>query len=138
MTPDPRAVRPQPLRVIVCDDVAEVRELLGQWFAREPSVVVAALAADGDAALAAATAEQPDVIVTDLGMPGPPRGELVARLHAAAPAAAIVLYSGSSGETLGPQRRLVRLEVPKGIPPRELVARVRDLGAVLRATSGPT
>lgn len=128
---------PEPLRVMICDDVPELRELLRHCFLQEPTTALVAAAVDGDEALAWAAETSPDVIVTDLGMPGPPPGELVAGLHAAAPDAAIVLYSGSSGASLGRQRGAVRLEVPKGVSPRQLVERVRDLGPVLRdAASG--
>lgn len=121
-----------PLRVMICDDVPELRELLRHCFLREPSTALIAAAVDGHEALAWAAETRPDVIVTDLGMPGPGPAELVAGLHAAAPDAAIVLYSGSSGATLGAQRGVVRLEVPKGVSPRQLVERIRDLGPVLR------
>lgn len=121
-----------PLRVMICDDVPELRELLRHCFLQEPTTALIAAAVDGDEALAWAAETLPDVIVTDLGMPGPGPAELVAGLHAAAPDAAIVLYSGSSGAALGPQRGMVRLEVPKGVSPRQLVERVRDLGPVLR------
>lgn len=123
-----------PLRVMICDDVPELRELLRHCFLREPTTTLIAAAADGHEALAWAAETLPDVIVTDLGMPGPCPSDLVAGLRAAAPGAAIVLYSGSSGATLGPQRGVIRLEVPKGVSPRQLVERVRDLGPVLRDT----
>lgn len=126
------APSPEPLRVMICDDVPELRELLRHCFLQEPTTALIATAVDGDEALAWAAETDPDVIVTDLGMPGPPPAELVAGLHAAAPQAAIVLYSGSSSATLGAQRGMIRLEVPKGVSPRQLVERVRDLGPVLR------
>lgn len=128
----PTAAPAERLRVMICDDAPELRELLRLCFLREPAVALVAAAADGDEALASAAEARPDVIVTDLGMPGPDPGDLVTGLHAAAPDAAIVLYSGSSGVTLGSQRGLVRLEIPKGVSPRQLVERVRDLGAMLR------
>jgi DNA-binding NarL/FixJ family response regulator len=117
---------------MICDDVPELRELLRHCFLQEPTTALVASAVDGDEALAWAAETAPDVIVTDLGMPGPPPGELVAGLHAAAPNAAIVLYSGSSGAALGRHRGVIRLEVPKGVSPRQLVERIRDLGPVLR------
>ncbi len=122
-----------PLRVMVCDDVPELRDLLRLCFMRDPTLALVASVADGDEALAVASDARPEVIVTDLGMPGPPPGELIVGLHAAVPAAAIVIYSGSSGSTLGEHRGLVRLEIPKGVSPRQLVERIHDLGPVLRA-----
>lgn len=121
-----------PLRVMICDDVPELRELLRHCFLREPTTTLIAAAVDGHEALAWAAETHPDVIVTDLSMPGPSPADLVAGLHASAPDAAIVLYSGSSGATLGRQRGKIRLEVPKGVSPRQLVERVRDLGPLLR------
>lgn len=122
------------LRVMICDDVPELRELLRHCFLQEPTTELVAAATTGDEALDSAEQVRPDVIVTDLGMPGPPPGALVAGLHAAAPDAAIVLYSGSSGAVLGTDRGLVRLEIPKGVSPRQLVERVRDLGSLLRTS----
>ena len=120
------------LRVMICDDVPELRELLRHCFLQEPTTILVAAAADGEEALTSAAETRPDVIVTDLRMPGPDPDDLVAGLHAAAPDAAIVLYSGSSGASLGSHRGLVRLEVPKGVSPRQLVERIRDLGSLLR------
>ncbi|MDF1506280.1 LytTR family DNA-binding domain-containing protein [Roseisolibacter sp. H3M3-2] len=55
---------------VVVDDEPLARERLRRLLARHPDWRVAAECADGDAALAAAARERPDVVFLDISMPG--------------------------------------------------------------------
>ncbi len=58
------------IRILIADDHEVVREGLGIFLAEEPDFEVIAFASDGEAAVATAAAENPDVILMDLVMPG--------------------------------------------------------------------
>jgi DNA-binding NarL/FixJ family response regulator len=59
-----------PIRVLVADDQAEVRDAFREVVDSQPDMVVAAEAADGRAALEAARHVRPDVALMDIRMPG--------------------------------------------------------------------
>jgi CheY-like chemotaxis protein len=58
-----------PLRVLLVDDVADLRLLLASLFGAHPGVQVVGEAADGEEAVALARQHQPDLVVLDLAMP---------------------------------------------------------------------
>ena len=60
----------EPIRVLIVDDHAVVREGLRAFLALQEGIEVAGEAADGEEALEAATRLRPDVILMDLVMPG--------------------------------------------------------------------
>jgi len=86
--------------VLVCDDAADMRALLRDALEADPALHVVGEAHDGAATLALAAELQPDVVLLDIGMPGPGPGEIVAGVRRAAPAAAIVVLSGYGPERL--------------------------------------
>jgi len=88
--------------VLVCDDAADMRALLRDALDADPRLRVVGEAADGAATLALAAELQPDVVLLDIGMPGPEAGEVVAGVRRAAPGAAIVVLSGYGPERLDP------------------------------------
>jgi len=59
-----------PLRILIADDHAIVRQGLKLLIDSQPDMTVVAEAADGTAALEQARALQPDVVVIDISMPG--------------------------------------------------------------------
>lgn len=67
-------------RVLVVDDEQSVRSLVSLSL-EGPECKVDAFA-DGRAALAALTVEQPDLILLDVGLPGMPGDEVLRRLRA--------------------------------------------------------
>src|SRR6185369_14444471 len=86
-----------PLRVLVVDDNVDAAEALGS--AMELLGNQVALAHDGPAALAAATAAPPDLILLDIGLPGMEGYEVAARLRAAGHTrAALVALTGYGRE----------------------------------------
>jgi DNA-binding NarL/FixJ family response regulator len=83
-----------PVGVLVCDDNAAMRALLGVVVGTSPGLTTIGEASDGDEAIAEATRLQPDVILLDLAMPNRSGLEALAELRYVAPAAQIVVLSG--------------------------------------------
>ena len=77
--------------VVVADDEESARISLGQIL-REDGYQVS-LAADGEEALRLVAAEQPDVLLTDLKMPGMDGQELLARVRQGYPEVAVVIMT---------------------------------------------
>lgn len=121
-------------RVLVVDDAPEYLELLVPLLAREGYDVDTA--EDGEAALAAARAAAPDVVVLDVMLPKLDGMEVCRRLRGFSDAYVIML-TGRSDEV----DRIVGLEVgaddylTKPFSPRELLARVRAMLRRPRATT---
>jgi len=65
-----RNPNPRPLRIVLADDHATVRQGLKLLIQAEPDMVVVAEADDGEAAVRQTLATNPDVIVMDVSMPG--------------------------------------------------------------------
>lgn len=90
-----------PIRVLIVDDHAVVREGLAAIIARRPDMLVVGEAADGVAALAIARADHPDVLLVDLRMPHMGGVELIAAVHQELPSArSIVLTTYDDDEDI--------------------------------------
>jgi two-component system response regulator ResD len=117
-------------RILVVDDEPTVREVVQHYLEREGYRVQAV--EDGSAALAAFSADAPDLLVLDLMLPGVD-GLEVCRQVRARDSTPIIMLTAKGHES----DRIVGLElgaddyVVKPFSPRELVARVRS---VLRRT----
>ena len=119
--------------ILVVDDEARITQLARDYLEHAGFRVLTASA--GPAALAAARAEQPDLIVLDLGLPGLD-GLDVTRALRKDSAVPIIMLTARGEET----DKLVGLELGaddymvKPFSPKELVARAR---AVLRRAEAP-
>lgn len=82
-----------PIRVLVCDDHAVVREGIRHVLAGEPGFEVVAEAATGEQALALARQHRPDVVVLDVTMPGESGLRVAPRLRDAVPDARVLILS---------------------------------------------
>ncbi|WP_380872000.1 DNA-binding response regulator [Sphingomonas sp. DBB INV C78] len=131
-------------RILVVDDDPHIRDLL--VFALGKAGMVAEQAADGEEALAAVTANQPDLMVLDINMPRLNGLDLCRKLRAANGAAADlpILFLSSRDDEID---RIIGIEiggddyVVKPFSPREVVARVGAIlkrGAPRLASSGAT
>ncbi len=99
--------------VLLCEDAEDMRAMLREGLQDDASLRVVGEAADGDAAVRQAAALQPDVVLLDLGMPGPEAGDVVAGLRRAAPGAGIVVLSGFGPERLRDGAASVDAYLPK-------------------------
>ena len=120
--------------VLVVDDDPIVRDVLLRYLARDGLSVD--IAADGQSALAAFEAQQPDLVVLDLMLPRIDGFEVFRRIRDRDPDSAVLMLTARGRQT----DRIVGLEsgaddyVAKPFSPREVVARVNS---ILRRTAEP-
>jgi putative two-component system response regulator len=126
----------QPARVLIVDDEPKIRALLERILLRDGHVIDSA--ENGHAALAAVERAVPDVILTDVTMPGMDGFELCHRLkmNVATRLIPVVMVTGLAdrdnrikGVELGADEFLT-----KPVDPQELRARVRSLMRIKRYT----
>jgi DNA-binding NarL/FixJ family response regulator len=87
-----------PVRVILADDHALVREGTAELLERAGGIRVVGQAADGLEALRLVQSLRPDVLLLDLAMPGLDGIELARRVRQVAPATAVVALSAHDEE----------------------------------------
>lgn len=122
------------IRVLLADDHPVVRSGYLRLLEQAPDIRVSAEAATGEAAYAAFVADPPDVLATDLSMPGGGGLELIRRVLLRAPSARILVFSMYDGLPL--VRRALeagaRGFLTKAAAPQSLVDAVRALHAGAR------
>jgi DNA-binding NarL/FixJ family response regulator len=122
-----------PVRVLVCDDTKELRTLLRWALEREPGIEIVAEAVDSAEAARVAADLAPEVVLLDLDMPGDGPAALLTSVHDAAPAAAIVTFSGHEPELVAPDvAAVVALHVPKTTDLPDVRRAVLELGLARR------
>lgn len=95
--------RPEPIRVLLCDDVEGFRALMRLSLADDPAIEVVGEASDGEEGIRAAAELQPDVVLLDMQMPRCGGLEAIPHLRRDAPGASIVgLSSYSAARMAGP------------------------------------
>jgi DNA-binding NarL/FixJ family response regulator len=116
-----------PIRVLIVDDHAVVREGLRTYLALQDGIEVVGEAADGDAALDQAAALDPDVILMDLVMPQRDGiGAMQALRARGATARVIVLTSFTDDDRIMPAIQAGAAGyLLKNVEPRELSRAVR-------------
>jgi two-component system chemotaxis response regulator CheB len=145
--PAQAAGRP-PVRVMVVDDSAVIRGMLGRWLEAEPDLALVGAAGSAEEALRRLETCAVDVCVLDVEMPGMSGIEALPRLLAARPAMRVVMASALT--TAGAAVSLRALDQgaadclakpsardPEGaaIFRRELFSRLRALGAASSAAA---
>ena len=140
--PDETPTRPlspaRPIRVLVADDHPAVRSGLVALLDSAADITVIAEAADGESAVAAAREHRPDVVLTDVRMPGATGIEITPRLRETG--ANVLVISGFDLDdyvlgalAAGADGYLVKTE-----DPQRILAAVRDVhrgDAVLSAAA---
>ena len=118
-------------RVLLVDDVVEIRYLLRMLLANVRLCHVVGEAEDGRQAIAQAEELKPDIVILDIDMPILTGLEALPSILEAAPDAAVVVYS--SAEPRAEQEALALgafRYVPKGKDPSAVVDAVREAVAV--------
>lgn len=95
------------LRVVLCDDVPELRTLMRFGLEEEGDLSVVGEAGDAESCVAIVTREQPAAVLLDLSMPGMDGLQAIPLLRAAAPGIAIVVFSGFAAERMAELTRQV-------------------------------
>lgn len=88
------------LKVLVVDDIVEMREVLKAYLSMSDGFAVVGEAADGHSAIDEARRTQPDAVVLDLGLPDMTSDEVIRDIRAAAPGSRLVVLSGRGNEAL--------------------------------------
>ncbi len=119
---------PPDATVLLCDDNAAMRVLLGVVIDAAVGIRVAGEAADGDEAVLEATRLQPDVILLDLAMPNRSGLEALPDLRRVAPDAQIVVLSGFAEATVAGEVIALgaRSYLQKGADPDAIVAAIQS------------
>jgi two-component system, NarL family, response regulator LiaR len=117
------------IRVLIADDHAVVRQGLRTYLELQDEIEVVADVADGEAALSAVEAHQPDVVLMDLVMPGVGGVEAIRRLRELRPETRVlVLTSFLDDEKLFPAVRAGAAGyLLKDVEPAELVRAIHTV-----------
>jgi DNA-binding NarL/FixJ family response regulator len=84
----------EPIKVLLADDVDEVRMLLRMNLTLDGRFSVVGEAADGSSAVALTASLRPDVVVLDLYMPGMPGLQAIPQILEYSPQTKVVVLSG--------------------------------------------
>jgi DNA-binding NarL/FixJ family response regulator len=129
------------LTVVVVDDVPDFRETVRFLLLSLPDVVtVVGEAADGEEGLAVVLRERPDIVISDLVMPGLNGVELTRRIRQELPRTMIILMSSYPEDAYGLMASDSGADafVNKRVIFEALVPAIRDLiGRRLSGGSGP-
>jgi DNA-binding NarL/FixJ family response regulator len=120
-----------PIRILIADDHAAFRSGLAALLETVADLVIVGEAADGDAAVAAAAAVHPDVILMDLTMPGTDGIAATRRIVETSPHVAILVLTMDADDesVLAAVRAGARGYVLKGAQRAELVRAIRSVVA---------
>jgi len=130
-------VNTAPIGILLVDDHAIVREGYRALFARQPGLRVLAEAGDGATAYQLFKDQHPDVVITDISLPGSSGLELISRIKQRAPKARILVFSmhQNPGIALTAIRAGALGYVTKSSPPEALLRAISDVQAGRHALS---
>jgi DNA-binding NarL/FixJ family response regulator len=117
-----------PLRVVVADDNASVREGLREVISAEDDLDLVGVAADGADALRLITEQRPDLVVLDNEMPRRTGVEVLRAVHATMPETAIVMFTLDDGIREIALAAGAAAVLPKDTPIDILLAEIRRHG----------
>ena len=121
---------PQPLRIVLVDDHPVVRDGLHGLIATQDDLTLVAEAAGGEEALAAVRAHRPDLVITDLRMPGVDGVALITALREQDPHLPILVLTmfGTEDDVRPALRAGATGYLLKDASRRELFAGIRATG----------
>jgi DNA-binding NarL/FixJ family response regulator len=117
--------------VVLCDDQAAFREVVGVILSLEPGIDVVGQAADGLEVIDLVERLRPDVLLLDVAMPELDGIEALPRIRAASPETDVVIVTGF-GSSAVRERALAAgatRYVEKGADMDALVGEIRDASA---------
>lgn len=117
-----------PLRVVIADDHPMVRYGITAVLADAPEVEVIGEAADGDALVALVAQQRPDVVVTDLDMPGRSGVEAMQALAGGPPVLVLTMHADDE-QLFAALRAGARGYLLKGADRAELVRAICSVAA---------
>jgi len=117
------------IRVLLCDDVAMIRELTRYELEEDEDVVVVGEADNGLDSVRLAEELAPDIVVLDLAMPGIDGLEAITRIRAVPNPPIILVHSGFDADTMRDRVTALGAEryLEKGGNLGDLRAAVREL-----------
>ncbi|WP_394216250.1 response regulator [Brachybacterium vulturis] len=127
-----------PIRVVVAEDHPAVRSGLVALLGSAPDITVVAEAADGGAAVAATRERRPDVVLTDVRMPGATGIEITPQLRETGANVLVISGFDLDDYVLGALRAGADGYLVKTESPQRILAAVRDVhrgDAVLSAAA---
>ena len=126
-----------PIRVLLCDDHPVVRKGLSALVNGADGMEVIASAADGEEAIALAVAQNPDVIVMDISMPGMDGLEATRRIIRALPGARVVMLTSFSDRAREARESGAIGYILKDYEPRRMISDIREAATVQREAPPP-
>ena len=120
-----------PVRLVLADDHPMVRYGIAAVLDGVPEVELVAEAADGDALLREVALHRPDVVMTDLDMPGPHGAEVIAAIRERHPDVGVLVLTmhGDDDSLLAALQAGARGYLVKGADRAELVRAVCSVAA---------
>lgn len=82
------------IRVLICDDVADLRALYRLMFAPDPDIEVVGEAIDGDQAVSMTNSLQPDLVLLDINMPVKNGLEALLEIRRQHPETKVIILTG--------------------------------------------
>lgn len=115
------------LRVLLCDDMQQMRLLLRTEMTLESDFEIVGEATNGAEAIELAQESQPDVVVLDLTMPVMDGLEALPRIREVAPATRVIMLSAHRTSEMGAKAIAAgaSLYIEKTVTTREIVEAVR-------------
>jgi len=121
------------MNLFLADDDARARAALRLLFEQQSRMRVAGEAASGQALLAALLTAEPDVVLLDWELPGPPAPAVVAGIRVRCPDARVIALSGRIEAYRAALAAGVDAFVSKGDPPERLLTTLRVLARIPRS-----